>query len=67
MAHIYQKPKESDMVEPLRMEITLSGKDGDKFNKTIVVFNQRFIFHGIIRKDIRDKTVVAVYLPEPKE
>ena len=67
MAHIYQKPKENDMVKALRMEVTLSGNDGEKFNKTIIGFNTRFHFHGIIRKDIKDKTVIAVYLPEPKE
>ena len=67
MAHIYQKPKENDMVKALRMEITLSGKDGDKFNRVIIAFNTLFRFQGIIRKDIKDKTVIAVYLPEPKE
>ena len=54
---------------PLRIEVHLADKceDSAKLNKTIVGFNRRFHFHGIIRKDISRKEVIAVYLPEEKE
>ena len=54
---------------PLRIEVHLAKKceDSAKINKTIVAFNRRFHFHGVIRHTVIGKEVVAVYLPEPKE
>ena len=53
-------------MKPLRIEVHLEKEvdDPGKISRTIVAFNQRFHFHGIIRHTIIGKEMIAVYLPE---
>ncbi len=46
-----------------RIEVHLSRNKKD-FDHVIEAFGGRFVFHGIISKDVKEKDVVAVYLPE---
>ena len=46
-----------------RIEVHAS-RNKKEWDHALKAFGEWFIFHGIISKDVKDKDVVAVYLPE---
>jgi len=49
-----------------RIEVHLD-KNDDTRDQVIEAFGKRFIFHGIVSRDITSKDVVVVYLPEKED